>query len=368
MPRMKQPKSATPKAPRTPPGAVRRAPTIRDVAERAGLSIGTVSRVLNENDTVATEIRERVLAAMRELGYVPNRVAQSMRKRATLAVGCVVTDVRLNAAAEMICAAESRLRAAGYDTFVANTHNDRNQEAAILSFFQQRRVDAMITAITDDQDPGRLRELKAMNIPVVLWERDVGGAFDAVLTDHFTGCLQACSYLLGLGHRRIALIGGQATTWAGREMERGYAAAISQAGGEVDASLIFHTGWFNVSVCSQMLRSEDPVTAVIGIIDDVALVCKVARGMGLKVPEDLSVISIGDSDFLSMNSPTVTAVRYDYERVGDTAAEFVLDRLRNKSDAAARRVIYPVELIVRESCARLKTASLIDPPRSRRSA
>lgn len=354
---MKQPKSVAPATSETAPDAARRPPTIRDVASRAGISIGTVSRVLNENDTVATEIRERVLASMRELGYVPNRVAQSMRKRATLAVGCLVTDVRLNAVAEMISAAESRLRAAGYDMFVANTHNDPKQEAAILRFFQQRQVDAVITAITDDQDPSRMRELKALSMPVVLWERDGGNSLDTVLTDHFTGCLQACSYLRGLGHRRIALVGGQSATWAGREMERGYAAAIAQAGGEVDPSLIFHTGSFNVSTCSQILRSADPVTAVIGIIDDVALVCKVARGMGLKIPEDLSVISIGDSDFLSMNSPTITAIRYDHERVGETAAEFVLDRLGNKAGGAARRVIYPVELIVRESCAQLKAAS-----------
>jgi LacI family transcriptional regulator len=353
VPKLKKPKNAEQGKLTATADLVRRPPTIRDVAKRAGISIGTVSRVLNENDTVATEIRERVLESMRAIGYVPNRVAQSMRKRATLTVGCLVTDVRLTTVAEMISAAERRLRTAGYDMFVANSHNDPQQEETILRFFQQRQLDAIITVVTDDQDPGRLRILKSLNMPIVLWERDGGDSFDTVLTDHYGGCLQACSYLLGLGHRRIALIGGQSKTWAGREMARGYSSAITQANGKVDSSLIFQSGSFGISACSEILRSKDRVTAVIGIIDDVALVCKVARGMGLKVPEDLSVISIGDSDFLSMNSPTITAIRYDLDRVGETAAEFVLERLGNKSVAGVRRVIYPVEMIVRESCAHL---------------
>lgn len=353
MPRIKEPRNVNRPKSETTATTIRRAPTIREVARRAGISIGTVSRVLNENDTVARAIRDRVLESMRELGYVPNRVAQSMRKRATMAVGCLVTDVRLTTAAEMLCAAESRLRAAGYDMFVANTHNDPKQEETILRFFQQRQLDAIMTVITDDQDPRRLENLKSLHMPVVLWERDGGDLFDTVLTDHYGGCLQACNYLLELGHRRIALIGGQSTTWPGREMVRGYSTAIVQAGGKVDSSLIFQSGSFGVSACSEILRSEDRATAVMGIIDDVALVCKVARGIGLKVPEDLSVISIGDSDFLSMNSPTITAIRYDIERTGQIAAEYVLDRLGTRPRGAVRRVIYPVEFVVRESCAQL---------------
>jgi LacI family transcriptional regulator len=272
-------------------------------------------------------------------------------------VGSLVTDVRLNSAAELISAAETRLRAAGYDMFVANTHSDPKREEAILRFLQQRQVDAIITVITDDRDPKRLKDLKSLKMPIVLWERDGGDLFDTVLSDHFGGCFQACSYLLGLGHRRIALVGGLLTTWPGREMVRGYSTAIAQSGGKVDSSLILQSGSFGVSECSQLLRSEDRVTAVMGIIDDVALVCKVARGMGLKVPEDLSVISIGDSDFLSMNSPTITAIRYDLARAGEIAAEWVLDRLGNNPGGAVRRVIYPVELIVRESCAQLKSSN-----------
>lgn len=360
MPRIKEPKNVDRAKAATAANTIRRPPTIREVAKRAGISIGTVSRVLNENDTVAGEIRERVLESMRELGYVPNRVAQSMRKRATMAVGCLVTDVRLTTAAEMLSAAERRMRAAGYDIFVANTHNDPKQEETILRFFQQRQLDAIITVITDDQDPRRLENLKSLQMPVVLWERDGGNLFDTVLTDHYGGCLQACNYLLELGHRRIALIGGQSTTWPGREMVRGYSTAIVQAGGKVDSSLIFQSGSFGVSACSEILRNEDRVTAVMGIIDDVALVCKVARGIGLKVPEDLSVISIGDSDFLSMNSPTITAIRYDLERTGQIAAELVLDRLGNRVGGAVRRVIYPVEFVVRESCAQLRTAKRAD--------
>lgn len=334
-----------------------RVPTMRDVADRCGLSVGTVSRVLNGNATVAQDIRRRVEVAIDALGYVPNRIAQSMRKRATNAVGCLVTDIRLTIAANLVSGAESRLREAGYDLFLASTHNDPVKEEGIWRFFRERQLDAIISVSTDDQSAERAGLLQSLRMPVVLWERDGGENFDSVLTDHYSGCLEACSYLLDLGHERIALVGGRSTVWAGREMERGYRAAMAQAGRDVDPALLFSADTFTHAACSELLREENGVAAIIGVLDVIVLICKVARAAGRVIPKSLSLISIGDSDTLNMNAPAISAIRYDAERHGRTAAEFVLDRLGDSPPGNARRLILPIELIVRQSCGQPVAAS-----------
>lgn len=335
---------------------LKRAPTMQDVAKHCGVSVGTVSRVLNGNKTVATDIRRRVEASIAALHYVPNRIAQSMRRRATMAVGCLVSDIRLTIAAGVVSGAESLLREAGYDLFLASTHDDPAKEESILRFFRERQLDALIALPTDDQSVDHAQLLQSLRMPVVLWERDGGELFDSALSDHYSGVFEACCYLLDLGHERIALVGGHSTTWAGREMERGYRAAMSQAHRGVDPALLFTTDSFSLSTCSELLRAENGVTAVIGALETIVLVCKVARSAGLSIPKDLSIISIGDSDSLIIGTPAVTAIRIDSERVGRAAAEFVLDRLGDTPPTKARRLILPVELIVRQSCGQPRLA------------
>lgn len=354
---LKSPKAGDHSSSKHLPIDLQRVPTMRDVADRCGVSVGTVSRVLNGNATVAEDIRRRVEAAIAALGYVPNRIAQSMRRRATNAVGCLVTDIRLTIAGSLVSGAENLLREAGYDLILASTHNDPVKEAHIWRFFRERQLDAIITVSTDDQSDERTRLLQSLRMPVVLWERDGGENFDSVLTDHFNGCLEACSYLLSLGHQRIALVGGRSSVWAGREMERGYRAAMDRAGREVDPNLLFSADSFNLTACSELLREGNGVTAVIGVLDVIVLLCTVARSAGRSIPRDLSVISIGDSDTLNMNSPAISAIRYDAERFGRTAAEFVLDRLGDEPPTKIKRLIMPIELIVRQSCAPPRPAS-----------
>lgn len=346
----KPPNGSRRKAPRD--GSPQRAFTIKDVARVAGVAVGTVSRVLNNNSTVMPEVVDKVLAAMQELNYAPNAVAQSMRAGSTRAIGCIVSDVVQLTAAQMITGAEQSLREAGYAMFVASSHFDIDSERALLRSFRQRQIDGAIVVISDDEDPEYIDYLKALGLPIVLWERDAHGIFNSVLSDHSGGCAQATAYLLGLGHQHIALVSGHEKTWVGREMTRGYMMAHAAAKVETQVGLIHSSGKFDISVCTGLMTQARPPTAIIATINDLAMIMSVARGMGLVVPRDLSLISVGDSSLISITSPAITVVRHNPQEVGKTAAEMMVAMLADPGAAAKpRRVVFPAELVLRESCA-----------------
>jgi LacI family transcriptional regulator len=332
------------------PTARKRGLTVKDVARVAGVAVGTVSRVLNDNATVMPDVREKVLAAMRELNYEPNAVARSMRAGATHVVGCIVSDVVQLTAAQMVTGAEQHLRDAGYAMFVASSRYDLAAERDIIRSFRQRKIDGLILVISDDEDPGYVAYLQGLNLPIVLWERDAGGLFNCVLSDHCGGCSQAAAYLLGLGHTRIALVAGHENTWVGREMLRGYIEAHAGRDIPVDRNLVERADKFDLSACTKLLTGSKRPTAIIAPINDLTVVMSVAKGLGLNVPMDLSVISVGDSNLISMTSPALTVVRHDPRQVGKTAAELLLSMLGENPPSEPRRLVFPAELVLRESC------------------
>lgn len=332
------------------PLAKKRGLTVKDVARVAGVAVGTVSRVLNDNATVMPDVREKVWVAMRELNYEPNAVARSMRAGATHVVGCIVSDVVQLTAAQMITGAERLLRDAGYAMFVASARYDIAAERDIIRSFRQRKIDGLILVISNDEDPEYVAYLQALNLPIVLWERDAGGRFNCVLSDHRGGCSQATAYLLGLGHSRLALVTGHEKTWVGREMLRGYIEAHEARNMPVNLDLVEGADKFDLNACTRLLSGSKRPTAIIAPINDLAVVMSVAKGLGLRVPMDLSVVSVGDSNLISMTSPALTVVRHDPRQVGKTAAELLLSLLGANPPSEQRRVIFPAELVLRESC------------------
>jgi len=345
--------AVTPVKSKTDSGERERSLTVKDVARVAGVAVGTVSRVLNENATVKAEVRERVLAAMRDLNYEPNVLARSMRAGTTRAVGCIVSDVMQITAAQMLNGAEEELQKAGYAMFVASSHYDLERERKIIGSFRQRKIDGLMLVISNDEDTAYLDELAGAGVPLVLWEREADDRFSSVLSDHRSGCVQATDYLFGLGHTRIALVAGREHTWVGREMARGYADAFKRRKAKPAPEMVVRTVRFDTSACSHLLTQKNRPTAIIAPINDLAMVMTVARGIGLRVPQDLSVISIGDSSLLGISNPGVTVVRFDPSAVGRTGARLLLEELNNDTDVIQdrRKILFPAELVLRESCA-----------------
>jgi LacI family transcriptional regulator len=329
-------------------------PTVRDVAEDAAVSVGTVSRVANGHPAVRAEVRERVVRSMERLGWRPNAIARSMRTATTRVIGSLFADVRNPLYAAIIKSAEEHLSAAGYTLVVANSDGSVEREAAILRLFAQRRVDGMLLCVSDDRDRSLQEAAAEAGVPVVLVERDMPDT-DAVHTDHAGGVRSAAAHLISLGHRRIGLITGGPGNRTGREKVRGFLRAFAEAGLPEDGALVRAESLsldYAFSQTQRLLDLPSPPTAIIaGGNLMLAGVLRAVRLRELRVPEDLSLVSTGDTELAELATPPVTVVRWDLSAVGRHAAELLLSRLSGEAPTLPRRVQIPTEVVLRASCA-----------------
>lgn len=330
-------------------------PTISDVARKAGVSLGTASRVLNDHKSVSSELRSRVVRAIEVLGYRPDSVAQSMRRGATRAVAIVIRDITVPVFASFVKAAQEALQDAGYALIVSGSDDRRDRELELLDLVSRRRLDGLIMTTASESDEALLRAREALRIPVVLLDRTSPSRFDALLVAHREGTRKAVDHLLDLGHRRIALLTGPTTVRPAAERVRGYDDAFAARGLEIDARLV-RTSGFGSDVAyleaSGLLGQPSPPTAFIaGGVTMLAGVLRAVRAHDLRVPDDISIIGSCDSDLAELATPPVTVVQWSYAELGRAAAELLLDRLQRDRDRPPRHIKFPADLIIRGSCA-----------------
>ncbi|MGE0718297.1 MAG: LacI family DNA-binding transcriptional regulator [Alphaproteobacteria bacterium] len=330
-------------------------PTIRDVARLAGVSVGTVSRVINAKASVARDVRSDVEKAIAALGYHPNPLAQGMRGRATRTVGCIIRDIAIAGLARFVRAAHDRLAEAGYALILSNSEGRIERERALVGVMAARRADALIIAQSAEDDPAMEASLKAAGIPVVVFDRVRPDWADAVLIDHRAGMRQATERLIALGHRRIGLMTGSLSLHPARERVAGYVAAHDAAGVARDPALVragsFHPD-FGFAQTMGLLASAAPPSAIIaGGIDMLPGVIRAIRARGLSIPGDLSLIAAGASDLAELLQPPVSVELWDYAEVGRAVAELALERIGGTAAAGPRRIVVPATLEVRGSCA-----------------
>lgn len=334
--------------------------TIKHVAKYAGVSIGTVSRVLNGAANVDTALRAKVLQVIRELGYKPNPVAQSLRSRNSRVIGVLLPDIQNPLTAAAVTGLEPVLLRAGYTLFLANTHSDRERESQILEQFKRRHVAGVIAMVANDSDAGTIDQLKNMSVPLVLLERDMDIDVDRVLTNQFEGTYRATRYLLGLGHRRIALITVPAITYSGRERVRGFRTAYLDVGLQAGQDLIHSAGRqapYGRDAAYASLTARSPATAIVCSGGHLAGVIEAVRLLNLRIPRDLSLVTLGDTELAALIEPPITAIQYDWIATGRCAAELLVGRLSERGKGEGRRVIVPHEFLIRGSCAAVQDAT-----------
>lgn len=334
-------------------GTGRRA-TIRDVARLAKVSLGTVSRVINNNRTVRDAVRAKVLEAARTLGYVPDAVAQSMRTQTTRAIGCIVSDVANPLFASVVSGAEEVINRAEYNMVLTNSSESLSRETEILELFRRRRLEGVMMTMSREDDPATVTLIQNLRAPVVLIERESSAGVDSVASDHYAGTLQAMGYLLMLGHRRIGLITVTRAALPGRARARAFEAALQAAGVPLDPRLMAGSGFtadYGYNAAYEMLMLPEPPTAIVAGANQMVGVLKATRALNIDMPRRLSLISLGDTDLAELHSPPLSVVRWDSKKVGATAAQLLLSRLSNKSPRDPQRIVLPTELVVRQSCA-----------------
>jgi LacI family transcriptional regulator len=332
--------------------------TVLDVARHAGVSQGTVSRVLTGKNWVSDEARLKVEAAVRALSYVPNAMAQSFKAQRTNTVAALVSDMSNPLHGEFLAAAEEQFRAAGYLLLVANTQSRTDQDLALLSAFRSGRVDGLIVAHSNEQDQATLKALQDASLPIVFHDRESAGLGDSVLVDHRAGSYTATKHLLDLGHRRIAVLTPPSLIRPGRERMAGYQRALQEFGVKIDMDLVRELGAsseLSYSEVKSLVDLPDPPTAIICLgTRMLAGVLSALTACDLKVPEHVSLIGIGDTDLLRLYSPPITSVRWDIVQCGRIAAKLLLERIESSASGKPlplRLRHVPVEFVARQSTA-----------------
>lgn len=336
-------------------GGSGRAATIRDVARAAGVSTVTVSRVANSPALVRAPTRERVLEVMRQLGYVPHAAARSMRTNKSRTVGFLVPDLTNHPNAAVAKAAEGVLAAAGYVMLLTSSDHDAAREAGFVGVLRERRVDGMMLYVSDERDAALARALAALDVPLLVLDRDLELAADGVFSEHRGAMRQAVAYLVELGHRRLALLHPELHVRPVRERRRAFVEAATEAGLGEDAIAVASDDPRlpqGVEQALALLAREPRPTGVIvegnRLLRDVL---HAARSRGLQIPRDLSLIAIDASETAVVASPEITRIERDFAAIGRIAADLLLRRLQGRLDGPPQRITLESRVILGGSCA-----------------
>ncbi len=325
---------------------------MREVADRAGVAMSSVSRVMSGHPDVSPAMRARVLAAVEELDYQPDMLAQSLRRRETLTVGFVVGDISNPLFAEIITGFESSLHLNGYSMLLTSSLGGPALEASHIRLLRQRRVDGLVISVLDETHSETIDRLREIDIPVVVLDRNLPPDIQVsrVLSDHRSGMTAAALHLLDLGHRRIALIGGSGVRPA-FERRQGLVEAFESRG--LAPTYTVDEGSFSVdhgaAAMRRLLDLPEPPTAVIAGGNQLMLgALRVVSERRLALGRDLSFVGCDDVAITDLFQPAVAVVRRDNLAMGRAAAELVLGRMRD--DASPSDVVLPTEFVARPSC------------------
>jgi LacI family transcriptional regulator len=310
-------------------GLPRRA-TLRDVARAAAVSQSTTSRALSGEGYVAADVRQRVLDAAEELGYVPHAMARSLRKQDSQTIGVLVSDLRNTFYADLAAGIAARARREGYTMLLVDDQGSTEAETdAARAFVATRVAGVIVTPLSGDVSEYLLKQ----RIPVVEADRQFsGGRCDAVIIDNEGVARRMTDHLIDLGHRRIALFIDETNWTTGGERTAGYRRSLIESGIEVDPSLMISTGWSATGArkaAIDVLARRDHPTAIFAANNVLAEgVWRAANDLGLRIPDDVSIVSFDDSQWMSMVSPGITAVAQDAVALGEAAVDRLLERIR----------------------------------------
>jgi LacI family transcriptional regulator len=329
--------------------------TLRDVARRAGVHAGTASRALNPRtrSLVNSDTARRVMQAADELGYRPNPIARSLKTNRSSTIGVLLPDLTNPLFPPIVRSIEDALAKVGYTALLANSDNDPEKERLHFETMKARQVEGFIMA-TAERDHPLIEDAIAADVPIVLVNRTVDSsrAF-AVITDDRKGAGLAVGHLTELGHERIAHIVGPETYSTGKARHQGFVDAMRRAGLRADRRLVRFTRAFTESegarVFRKLVADKRDFTAVFAGNDLLALGCyDVMSEVGLRCPEDVSIVGFNDIPFLDKLRPSLTTIRVPHYEIGARATELLLARLQDPSFEPVTVLLEP-ELIVRGS-------------------
>jgi LacI family transcriptional regulator len=331
--------------------------TMKDIAKMAGVSVATVSNVLNNTRNVSPKRKEKVLKAIKDLNYVPNAVARGLRVRESRTIGLVLPDIRNPFFPDLARGSEEIARSAGYTTLMMNTDDKEIELIKALNQIREGKIDGLIIVSAIERYVYLIEDLINEGYPIVLAHREMKKLnVDTVVGDDNQGSRTVVNHFISLGHQKIGMVTGSMDSTANIARTDGFLTAMK------DANLDINPRWmiegmgdyqktFNEMRMLLSLPPENRPTAIFAINDIPALgVLDAVADLGLKVPDDLAVIGFDDLFFSSSLSIQLTTVRNPRYTMGQQAARILIDKINRKSNSKPKKLVLPVDLVIRRTC------------------
>jgi LacI family transcriptional regulator len=326
--------------------------TIVDVARRAGVSVSTVSHVVNGTRTVRPDTARLVEDAIAATGYTPNSIARSLARQATNSVGIAISAISNPYFSDMICAIESECARLGLMVFLSDTQDDPAQELRVVQALHQRRADGIILAASAAPERA-LKYLEDSGTPCVLVDRLPARRFDQVGVHNRQAMAMLVDHLVGHGHRRIGMIAGHPGFATTLERIDGFRTALRKHGLAPDPGLL-PDGSASVAAADtatrRLLALPAPPTAI-AAGNNLATIgaMRAIRAFGLRVPADIALVGFDDFEWADCFEPRLTVVAQPCQEIGRRAASLLVERI-GSPDAARRTIRLKSTLVVRSSC------------------
>jgi len=329
--------------------------TIKDVARLAGVSIATVSRVINDKGIVAPEKEKQVLAAVKELRYTPNAIAQSLKQKKSKLIGMMASDMSVSFFVGVLKILEQELLESGYQMIVANTYDSPDMEGQLIELMTQGRCDILLINSTGGNDD-RLAELKASGVKMFGYDRyPKNGAFPSVYLDKVKGTYMLLSHLYDLGHRRFCMITGSARLSTNIQRCQGVELFLKEKNLPKESVQIRQSafsGEYAQEVLSEMCKKKNPPTAYIAGSEATAIgIMQYCERHGLSIPGDISLACFGDFRNSDLIRPSLLYIDDQYRAVAYQLLEWIRITESGDGEIACENVVLEPKLVLGDSCA-----------------
>jgi LacI family transcriptional regulator len=332
-------------------------PTIKDVAKKAGVAPITVSRAINDSGYVSDDIRRRVEVAIEDLGYVPNRVARSLRSKQTHTLALVLTDITNPFWTTVARGVEDAAREDGFSVILCNTDESEVKENHYVRVLLQKQVDGFLLVPAHSASRS-VTLIQKQQVPLVVMDRTVPAPVDIVRSDSEGGAYQLTRHLLDLGHRRIAMLSGPPEVSTAQDRVAGYHRALTEAQvPDVDRTVVYgaFTQIGGYGMAQALLASSPRPTAFFAANNFIAIgAFRALREVDLHVPEDVSLVAFDDIPPAFTMEPFLTVAAQRAYEMGQTAMRLLLRHLGGAASPSHQEILLPADLIVRRSSQKVR--------------